>query len=83
MSQPKVVDGKELVGPIPIEDEAWREYDWAGRVYRIEKPVALYYRRGGTTHRVVDATGITHCVPAPTPDQPVVLRWSSPVGVSF
>lgn len=83
MSQPKVVDGKELVGPIPLTDEEWREYDWAGRIYRIQNPTELYYRRGGTTHRVVDGEGITHCVPAPTPDQAVVLRWKSPNKVSF
>jgi hypothetical protein len=56
--------------------EAWREYDFGGRVYRIDAPVTLFYREGGTTHRVVDAAGVTHCVPAPG-HQGCVLRWLS------
>lgn len=83
MSQPATVDGKDLVGPLDLTDEEWREYDWSGRVYRITKPKALWYRKGGTTHRVLDSEGITHCVPAPTADQTVVLRWKSPNAVSF
>jgi hypothetical protein len=57
-----------------ITDEQWREYDFGGRVYRIEKPTALYQREGGTTHRVVDAAGVVHCVPAPG-HCGCVLRW--------
>lgn len=85
MSQPQNVAGKELVGPLDLSDEHWREYDWNGRVYRIDSPTGLFYRIGGTTHRVVDVNGITHCVPAPTADQSVVLRWKSKTtqGVSF
>ena len=45
--------------------EEWREYDFRDRVYRINNPVALYYRKGGTTHRVVDSEGVSHLVPAP------------------
>jgi hypothetical protein len=60
-----------------ITAEAWREYDIPGRPspYRIENPVALYLRAGGTTHRVVDATGLVHCPPAPSAGNGVVLRW--------
>jgi len=36
MTQPKNVAGKELVGPLDLRDEHWREYDWNGRVYRID-----------------------------------------------
>ena len=51
-----------------ISSEEWREYEWAAagnvlRRYRIERPMTLVTRPGGTTHRVVDANGITHCVP--------------------
>ncbi len=56
--------------------EAWREYDFRGRVYRIEKPKTIYI--GSTTHRVVDEAGIAHCVPAPG-FQGCVLRWSGAV----
>lgn len=56
--------------------EAWREYDFAGRTYRIEAPAALYFRPGGTTHRVVDSQGVTHCVPAPG-HSGCVLRWKA------
>jgi len=56
--------------------EAWREYDFGGRVYRVEKPVALYRTKGGSTHSVVDAAGVVHCLPAPG-TQGCVLRWKS------
>jgi hypothetical protein len=65
-----------------IKNELWREYDFedsAGncRIYRINKPKRLYFRPSGTTHRVVDADGVTHCIPAPG-YQKCVLRWFSP-----
>lgn len=57
-----------------ISVEVWREYDFGGRIYRIENPKSLYV--GNTTHRVVDATGVVHCVPAPGTNG-CVLRWQS------
>lgn len=57
-----------------ISTEAWREYDFNGRVYRISYPKELYIRKGGTTHRVVDHAGLVHCVPAPGKEG-CVLRW--------
>jgi hypothetical protein len=63
--------------------ELWREYDFGGRVYRIEKPQKLFFREGGSTHRVVTADGVAHCVPAPGVDG-CVLRWKQVDGaVSF
>lgn len=63
--------------------EEWREYDFGGRVYRIENPVKLVTRKAGTTHRVVDANGVTHCVPAPGVNG-CVLRWKGTTApVSF
>jgi hypothetical protein len=61
-----------------LKTELWREYDIPGRPgpYRIVDPVALYVRPGGTTHRVVDASGVTHCVPAPG-QSGTVLRWQT------
>lgn len=58
-----------------ISDEIWREYDFNGRVYRIDHPAHLYMRPGGTTHRVVDSNGVVHCVPAPGHGD-CVLRWT-------
>lgn len=58
--------------------ETWREYDFCGRVYRIEKPAVVEFRVGGETHRVTDSTGIVHCVPAPGVNG-CVLRWSGAV----
>ena len=48
-----------------ITAEAYREYDMVGRdkPYRIENPVGMYVRNGGTTHRVVDSEGVAHCIP--------------------
>jgi hypothetical protein len=54
--------------------EEWREYDFGGRVYRIESPTKLFTRVGGTTHRVLDAKGVTHCVPVPG-EKGCALRW--------
>lgn len=58
--------------------EAWREYDFEGRVYRIENPVSVEFRVGSTTHRVTDAAGIVHCVPTPG-ERGCVLRWKGDV----
>lgn len=60
----------------PLSDEAWREYDFGSRIYRINSPTELYTRPGGTTHRVVDALGTVHCVPAPG-HHGCVLRWQT------
>lgn len=65
-----------------ISSEVWREYDFGGRVYRIEMPKKLYSRAGGTTHRVVDESGVTHCCPAPGVDG-CVVRWKADPPVSF
>lgn len=71
-----------------ISKEMWREYDFGGRVYRINKPVTLifYYRTSpfiplgfaqqSDTHRIVDAGGIAHCVPRPGIDG-CVVRWKN------
>ena len=57
-----------------ISNELWREYEFGGTVYHIERPVTLYYRPGGSTHRVEDSTGVVHCVPVPG-ERGCVLRW--------
>jgi hypothetical protein len=57
-----------------ISKESWREYDWSGRVYRIDAPVQLFLRPGGSTHRVVDDKGVVHCVPS-VGVMGCVLRW--------
>lgn len=59
-----------------ISTEEYREYDFGGRVYRIEKPQELYIVTGGNTHRVVDSQGVAHCVPAPG-IKGCVLRWKT------
>ena len=63
-----------------LSAEAWREYFMLhnNSVYRIENPVKLYMRPGGTTHRVLDSKGIVHCVIAPGPE--CVLRWQNREG---
>ncbi len=59
-----------------LTPEEWREYDFGGRVYRIESPKSLFMRQGGTTHRVVDQGNVVHCVPAPGQNG-CILRWKS------
>jgi hypothetical protein len=58
--------------------EEWREYDFGNRVYRIDNPVSVHFRPLGSTHRVLDASGITHCVPAPGVVG-CVLRWKGDI----
>ena len=58
--------------------EEWREYDFGSRVYRIESPVSVQFRTGGSTHRITGSDGIVHCVPAPGVGG-CVLRWKGPV----
>lgn len=72
---------KGLVGPNYLSTEYYREYDFVdvdgrSRTYRISDPVAVYYRLGGTTHRVIDEDGVVHCVPAPGQNG-CVLRWKN------
>jgi hypothetical protein len=65
-----------------LSSEEWREYFMLHdkSVYRIDNPVKLYMRPGGTTHRVLDSKGIVHCVIAPGPA--CVLRWQNREGFS-
>jgi len=62
--------------PKSLLDEEYREYEFGGRIYRIESPKDLYMREGGTTHRVVDQNDVVHCVPAPGVNG-CVLRWKT------
>jgi len=77
-----------------IDGEEWREYEWneirqnnmgilystgLRVIYHIDKPVFLYIRPGGTTHRIVDSNGIAHCVPA-VGLCGCVIRWKNPDG---
>lgn len=59
-----------------LSAEAWREYEFGDKVYRINNPSKLYYRVGGSTHRVLDQDGVVHCVPAPGFNG-CVLRWKN------
>lgn len=58
--------------PRDISKELWREYDFDGRVYRIDGPRQLFI--GDTTHRIVDAAGVVHLAPAPG-ERGCVVRW--------
>jgi hypothetical protein len=61
-----------------LSKEKWREYefgtDGTRTTYRILSPVTVFYRSGGSTHRVLDSLGVVHCVPAPG-ILGCVLRW--------
>lgn len=71
---PDLVVGSPPMWPKDISSELWREYDFDGRVYRIDLPKTLYV--GTSTHRVVDITGLVHCVPA-VGYRGCVLRWEN------
>lgn len=75
---------------MPLIDEEYREYDFSDsdgepRVYRIDAPLLLVYREGGTTHDIVDRTGVVHCVPALGYFNCVLRRkaWPGKDSVSF
>lgn len=57
-----------------LSQEEWREYDFAGRTYRINRPVVLFRSKTGRTHRVLDFYGIVHCVPG-VGQSDCVIRW--------
>lgn len=78
----------ETPGLAPAGDlsaEEYREYEWfvpetgGQSTYRINNPKALYFRPGGTTHRILDVNGVVHCVPAPG-HFGCVLRWKNKEG---
>lgn len=68
-----------------LTTEEYREYDFipVGQtervVYRINNPVAVYFYKGCSTHRVEDADGIVHCVPA-IGSLGCVVRWKVKAG---
>jgi hypothetical protein len=62
-----------------LSKELWREYEFEGKVYKIENPQKLYFTKGGSTHRVVDSNGVVHCLPAPGWNG-CVLRWKQREG---
>lgn len=62
-----------------IVNEEWREVRTAHMTYRIEEPVTLVRRKGGTTHRVIDAQGVVHCYPAPETGISVI-KWKAKPG---
>jgi len=58
-----------------ISNELWREYEFGGKIYRIDNPKLLFIRvPDGTTHRVLDDKGVVHCFPIPGAHG-CVLRW--------
>lgn len=59
---------------LDLRDEQWREYDFGGRAYTILEPQFVWMYPGCTTHRVLDATGEVHCVPA-VGVRGCVVRW--------
>ena len=63
-------DGEDVLVSLETANEVYREYDFSGRVYRIERPTSVEYRMDGTTHRVftLDPESnkeVMHVVPAP------------------
>jgi hypothetical protein len=64
-----------------ISDELYREVVRPdGTVYRINNPKTLIIRKGGSTHRVVDADGLVHCYAAPESGV-TILRWKAREGL--
>lgn len=68
-----------------LKDEEYREYEFGisatRTIYRIPNPITLFFRKGGTTHRILDSTGVVHCLPAVGVDG-CVLRWKPKEGAN-
>lgn len=64
-----------------ISNESWREYEHGGVTYRIMNPIALVIKDKGTTHRIIDNDGVTHC--HPIPGNGCALRWFSNPPINF
>ena len=62
-----------------ISSEEYREviYLLNGSVYRIDRPVKLFHRKGGATHHVLDESGMFHCYPAPEVCCLTAIRWKN------
>ena len=76
----QIVDGSFEMDEFKLGSEEWREYDFEGRVYRIDNPLTLVI--GETTHRVVDNEGVVHCVPT-VGRFGCVLRWKVREGEKY
>ena len=48
-----------------LDQEKWREYNYTGKVYRINNPREIHLYKGCTTHTIVDSEGILRMFPAP------------------
>ena len=63
-----------------ISKELWREVETKGLPkYRINNPITLIIRKGGSTHRVVDSEGIVHCYASPETGNSII-RWKNKDG---
>jgi len=53
-----------------LSGEYYRTYIWVDPIstepmnFTIEKPIALFYEKGHSCHRVLDADGVVTCLPA-------------------
>lgn len=57
---------------VDISSEEWREIHVGDITIRIEKPLKLVYRKGGSTHRVINEAGKTYCYAAPETGKSVI-----------
>lgn len=72
-----IEDAYDTYSEYDISHEAYREIHYTnGHVHRIDDPVSLVIRQGGSTHRVVDAKGVVHCYVAPESGK-CTLIWKS------
>lgn len=62
-----------------LEDEDVWEVILADKTIRIENPVSLIIRKGGSTHCLVAEDGWTYCYPAPETGKSVI-RWQAKEG---
>lgn len=76
MNFDEITASLDLDGEYQVSDisrELYREVVTSGGVrQRIDNPVALITRKGGSTHRIVNADNVVYCYASPETGQSVV-----------
>jgi len=78
-NEDKLTGGEYKVFDISSEEYRTIIFPGLDAEYRIDHPVTLIIRKGGTTHRVVDENGEVHCYLDPSLGL-TVIKWKSKEG---
>ena len=75
-----MTDQPAPIVPNDVSSEIFRTYHYGdGTSYTIHRPKQLYLLSGGSSHRVVDGDGVTHCPRRPWN----AITWKQNNGKAF